>query len=244
MRRDADPRLGAISAPDEPKPRTPRSVSGSSSTSRLDSARTARRRAGRSASGLDDERRRRGRCCAGSRAARRGSRSRQAGRVQHRDPMPRCQPRTRLDEPGVPPESRPRAPCRRRPARRARLGALARDEVEARIARVGALGDDRVLVQALERAARSRCARAMPHRPRHEERCERRRSAWLRRARTKTPSSRSIRSSTGAPSSYSSASLSPASYGIRSRTASNRSANRAATAARSSSSPSPVWADT
>ena len=90
------------------------------------------------------------------------------------DSMVGCQPRARLDEAGVPLRNRDREPrADDSPLARPDLRALARDEVEPGIAHVGALGDDRVLVQALEERAPSPvCLVRCPILLEDEERCE------------------------------------------------------------------------
>ena len=206
-RRHADPGLGAHQASarlEEPNPRTPRSVAGSSSTSAVSTGANGTTTSwairmpgsttnGAAGVGVEQDHT--------HLAAVAGVD--QAGRVQHRHPVLGRQPRARLDEAGVPLGDRDREPraddC---PLARPDLRALARDEVEPGIARIGALGHDRVLVQALEEQLGHRRASCdAPSSSSTRNAANRRRSAWLRRARTKTPSSRSIRSSTGAPSS-------------------------------------------
>ena len=189
---------------DEPKPRTPRSLADSSSTSRTASSGT----------GQDDE--------LGDPFARLGderplavgvqehdldlaavARVDQARRVDDRDPVPGSKARPRLDEACIPLGDRhgePRADERSLPGPEPDL--VAGGEVEAGIAVVGAVRHARVLAEALNLE--------LDHRPRAfalaagsatrygAKRGTSRCGSW---ARTTTPSGVSSRSSIGAPSS-------------------------------------------
>ena len=66
------------------------------------------------------------------------------GRVHDRDPVARGEAERGWTKPACPRGSRPRARCRRRPARPARADALAGGEIEAGVAVVGARGHDGV----------------------------------------------------------------------------------------------------
>ena len=72
------------------------------------------------------------------------------------------------------------------------LVALAGDEVEARVALVGACGQDRVVAEARDRN--------LDHAADTRKRAKRRTSRCGSRARMRTPSSRSVRDSIGGPS--------------------------------------------
>ena len=151
-RRDADPRLGHQWR-DEPKPRTPRSLSGSSSTSTGSS----------SGSGSDDELRDPHPGLDHERLARVGVQQHdpdlaavalvdQARRVHDRQAVPRREAGARLNEARVAFGDRDReAGADERPLPRSELVPLAGGEVEAGVARVRALGHDRVRVQAADR---------------------------------------------------------------------------------------------
>src|SRR5436309_1098199 len=76
----------------------------------------------------------------------------ETGHVDDRDPAPRCEPRVRLDEPCAAVGDRDRgAGPDRRAITGCDLGALARREIEAGIAVVGACRDDAVVAQAANR---------------------------------------------------------------------------------------------
>ena len=113
--------------------------------------------------------------------------------------MPRREAGARLDEARVAFGDRDReAGADERPLPRSELVPLAGGQVEAGVARVRALGQHRVRVQAADRKLDHALDRASASAIRNG--AKRRTSRRGRRARTKTPSGRSARSSTGVPS--------------------------------------------
>ena len=125
------------------------------------------------------------------------------GRVDDRDPVPRREPRARLDEAGVALRDRDReAGADDRALARAELDALARGEIEPGVARVGALGQRPRRRAGAGSAARSRARAGRGSSvPRRRGTARSARSSRRgRRATTSTPSLVSSRSSIGAPS--------------------------------------------
>ena len=123
----------------------------------------------------------------------------QPGRVHDGQPVPRGQPGARLDEACMPFGDRDReAGADERPLPRSELVPLAGGEIEPGIPGVGALGKHRVRVHALDRQLDHALVRASASAIRNG--AKRRTSRRGNRARTKTPSGRSARSSTGVPS--------------------------------------------
>ena len=201
-RRHADTRLGRHQAFDDPKPRTPRSVAGSSSTSTGSTSASgtttscAIRIPGSTTNGVlrvgvvqDDL----------DLSAVAGVD--QAGRVEDGDPVLRGKSRSRLHEAREAIRNRDGEPrARERPVARPDLHPVAGGQVEAGVALVRLNRHDRVVAQPPDGELGHRrlpCEASSSSRTRN---CANRRaSAWLSRARTKTPSSRSVRSSTGAP---------------------------------------------
>ena len=184
--------------PDEPKPLSPRSLAGSSSTSRSsacghgdDDA------AARSASPARPRTAPAGRCCAGSRAARRGSRSRRGpGVLTIVIPCSRGEARARRDQPGV-------ALRDRDGDARADQRSLARGElVRARRRRGRGRRRPDTPASGSTGVVAEPCDRDLDHARRR--RAKRPRSARTSRsgsrARIRTPSSRSVRDSIGGPS--------------------------------------------
>src|SRR6185503_1669007 len=154
-----------------------------------------------------------------------------------RDPVLRSEAGARRDQPGMSLGDRHGDPgSHQRTLPGAELVALAGDEVEAGVAWVGPGGECGVVAKPRDRD--------FDHAADTRKRAKRRTSRSGSRARIRTPSSRSVRDSIGGPSAYSSASLLPSEYGSSSSTSSKRCAKRSATRARSSSSPSPVRAET
>src|SRR5687768_4469966 len=167
----------------------------------------------------------------------------EAGRVHDRDPVLRRETGARLDVAGVALRDRDREPCRDQGALpRRELDPLARGEVDACITRVRPARHLRVGPETPDRELDHTAFSCAASATRNS--AKRRISPCGSRACTSTPSSVSSLPSIGAPSEYSSASFAPSSYGTSSLTGSNRSRKRDAMRARSSSSPSPVLADT
>ena len=166
-------------------------------------------------------------------------------RVHDRDPVPRGEARARLDEARVArPGSRPRARCRRGRARPARARRARRPRGRARVARVRARRQHGVRAQPPD-GQLDHALGPSPSAPRRRGTARTARSSRRgSRARHETPSAVSSRSSIGAPRRTAPRASPPSSYGTSSRTASNRSAKRSAMRAFSSSSPSPVRAET
>src|SRR5262249_44556217 len=136
----------------------------------------------------------------------------QPGRVHDGEPVPRREAGAGLHEARVPVGNRDgETRAHRRPLPRAKLVPVARGQVEPRVSRVGAFGQDRVLPQAADGQLDHALERASDSDSATRYRANRRTSRIGRWARMKTPSSRSARSSTGIPSAYSSASRPPSS---------------------------------
>ena len=157
-RRDPDARLEPHSyARDEPKPRAPRSLAGSSSTSTARSCGNGEHDELRdSHARLDHETLLRVRVQEHDPELAAIARVDQPRRVDDRDPVPRCKSRARLHEARMALGDRDGEPgADGRPLARPELDALARRQVEAGIARVGALGDRRVLAQPRDRELES-----------------------------------------------------------------------------------------
>ena len=201
-RRDADARLGRHQCPDEPKPPSPRSLPGSSSTSRsVDSGHGDEDELGDPHAGLDDERLAPVGVVEDHAQLAAVARVDEPGRVHDRDPVLRREAGARHDEPGVALGDRDGdAGSDERALARAELVPLARDEVEPGVAGIGARRQDGVVAEPrdgqVDHAAGELCGRSLATR----KRAKRRTSRAGRRARISTPSSRSTRASIGGPS--------------------------------------------
>ena len=85
----------------------------------------------------------------------------EAGRIDNREPVARCETRTRLDEAGITVGNRNRqAGADERPLAGAELDTLARSEIEAGVTCIGALRDDCICMQSLDRKFDQRARRA------------------------------------------------------------------------------------
>ena len=201
--RDADARLGAASAPEEPKPRD----------AALGLAAARRPRPARPGDGdddelgdpharLDDERLARSVLSRTTLHLAAVARVDQPGRVDDRDAVPRGEPGARQHAaPRGPRGSRPRDPSRRRPARPAPARAARRRRGRGRRRpRRHASGRTRVRVEPPQRQLGHAADADSRRAPRPGTARSGAGRGAASRARTRTPSSRSLRSSIGAPS--------------------------------------------